>query len=250
MPSATQELRRRFLTLDPTDADTDTFELSFSSETPVARQYGDEVLSHAAGAVDLSRLNDSAPLLFNHNPDQLLGVVDSARVVGGKGRATVRWGTSPEAAAKRQDVAIGVLRNVSVGYQINEMDQDEDGTYVARNWTPVEISLVSVPSDPTVGIGRSLENDSVKTMTQAPVQAVALGYPERDEFAPLNPTSSQSLPLLKASLLAVASVAAKPRSTKSWSTAMAAALRASLSLSKVAGVNGPMSLAPPLQAAT
>ena len=182
MPSATHELRRRFLTLDPTDADTDTFELSFSSETPVARQYGDEVLSHAAGAVDLSRLNDSAPLLFNHNPDQLLGVVDSARVVGGKGRATVRWGTSPEAAAKRQDVAIGVLRNVSVGYQINEMDQDEDGNYVARNWTPVEISLVSVPSDPTVGIGRSLENDSVKTMTQAPVQAVALGYPERDEF--------------------------------------------------------------------
>ena len=88
MPSATQELRRRFLTLDPTDADTDTFELSFSSETPVARQYGDEVLSHAAGAVDLSRLNDSAPLLFNHNPDQLLGVVDSARVVGGKGRAS------------------------------------------------------------------------------------------------------------------------------------------------------------------
>ena len=249
MPSATQELRRRFLTLDPTDADTDTFELSFSSETPVARQYGDEVLSHAAGAVDLSRLNDSAPLLFNHNPDQLLGVVDSARVVGGKGRATVRWGTSPEAAAKRQDVAIGVLRNVSVGYQINEMDQDEDGTYVARNWTPVEISLVSVPSDPTVGIGRSLENDSVKTMTQAPVEAIALGYPERDEFA-LNPISSQSLPLLKASPLAVSCVAAKPRSIKSLSTAMAAALKAFLSLSKVAGVSGPMSLAPLLLAAT
>ena len=249
MPSATQELRRRFLTLDPTDADTDTFELSFSSETPVARQYGDEVLSHAAGAVDLSRLNDSAPLLFNHNPDQLLGVVDSARVVGGKGRATVRWGTSPEAAAKRQDVAIGVLRNVSVGYQINEMDQDEDGNYVARNWTPVEISLVSVPSDPTVGIGRSLENDSVKTMTQAPVEAIALGYPERDEFA-LNPISSQSLPLLKASPLAVASVAVKRRSIKSWSTAMVAALKASLSLSKVAGVSGLMSLAPLLLAAT
>ena len=165
MPSATHELRRRFLTLDPTDADTDTFGLSFSSKTPVARQYGDEVLSHAAGAVDLSRLNDSAPLLFNHNPDQLLGVVDSARVVGGKGRATVRWGTSPEAAAKRQDVAIGVLRNVSVGYQINEMDQDEDGTYVAQNWTPVEISLVSVPSDPTVGIGRSQPTTTQQPMT-------------------------------------------------------------------------------------
>ena len=63
------------------------------------------------------------------------------------------------------------------------MDQDEDGNYVARNWTPVEISLVSVRSDPTVGIGRSLENDSVKTMTQTPVPAIALGYPERDEFA-------------------------------------------------------------------
>ena len=155
MPSATQELRRRFLTLDPTDADTDTFELSFRSETPVARHYGDEVLSHAAGAVDLSRLNDSAPLLFNHNPDQLLGVVDSARVVGGKGRAIVRWGTSPEAAAKRQDVAIGVLRNVSVGYQINEMDQDEDGNYVARighpwrsRWSPYPVTQRSALADP------------------------------------------------------------------------------------------------------
>ena len=129
------------------------------------------------------------------------------------------------------------------------MDQDEDGNYVARNWTPVEISLVSVPSDPTVGIGRSLENDSVKTMTQAPVEAIALGYPERDEFA-LNPISSQSLPLLKASPLAVASMAVKRRSIKSWSTAMVAALKASLSLRKVAGVSGPMSLAPLLLAAT
>ena len=84
MPSATQQLRRRFLTLDPTDADTDTFELSFSSENPFARQYSDKVLSHAASAMNLSRLNDSAPLLFNHNPDQLLGVVDSARFVSGK----------------------------------------------------------------------------------------------------------------------------------------------------------------------
>ena len=249
MPSATQELRRRFLTLDPTDVDTDTFELSFSSETPVARQYGDEVLSHAAGAVYLSHLNDSAPLLFNHNPDQLLGVVDSARIVGGKGRATVRWGTSPEAAAKRQDVAIGVLRNVSVGYQINEMDQDEDGTYVARNWTPVEISLVSVPSDPTVGIGRSLENDSVKTMTQTPVPAIALGYPERYE-SPLNPISSQSLLLLKASRLAAAFVAVKPRSIKSWSIATVAEHKAFLCRRKVAGVSGPMSLVLPPQAAT
>ena len=249
MPSATQELRRRFLTLDPTDADTDTFELSFSSETPVARQYGDEVLSHAAGAVDLSRLNDSAPLLFNHNPDQLLGVVDSARVVGGKGRATVRWGTSPEAAAKRQDVAIGVLRNVSVGYQINEMDQDEDGNYVARNWTPVEISLVSVPSDPTVGIGRSLENDSVKTMTQTPVPAIALGYPERDEFA----FESDQF-----SIVAAAQGIASGRGLRGREAEVNQELehrngrrtQGFLCRKQMAGVNAPMSLVLPPQAAT
>ncbi len=155
MTSTATEIQRRFIALDAKDAAEDSFTLSFSSETPVAQHYGDEVLSHRDGAADLSRLNDSAPLLFNHQVNELLGVVERAVIENGKGRAVVRWGTSPEAEAKRKDVAAGVLRNVSVGYSIDEAESDDQGRTLVTRWTPVEISLVSLASDPNVGIGRS-----------------------------------------------------------------------------------------------
>ena len=62
------EINRRAMALEAVATKDDTLTLSFSSESPVARSFGDEVLSHAAGAVDLSRLNDGAPLLWNHDP--------------------------------------------------------------------------------------------------------------------------------------------------------------------------------------
>ena len=80
------ELRQRYMTLEHTDAESDEFTLSFSSEMPVERPHGTEILSHDADAVDLSRLNDGAPLLMNHNADKLLGAVMSAEISGGKGR--------------------------------------------------------------------------------------------------------------------------------------------------------------------
>ena len=137
-------------------ASTDTISFSFSSETPVARSFGDEVLSHAPGAVDLTRLQDGAPLLWNHDPGALLGVIERAQIVGGKGRAVARWGSSPEAQQRRADVEAGIIRNVSVGYQIHQLERRGD-QFVAVKWEPVEISLVSIPSDPTVGLGRSFD---------------------------------------------------------------------------------------------
>lgn len=138
-----------------------TFEFPFSSEYPVARYFGNEVLSHETEAADLSRLNDGAPLLFNHNPDKVVGVVERAWVDGSKKRGYVKVRFSRNSFAKEvmADVKDGVLRGVSFGYSINKMEERGDN-FVATNWAPYEVSVVSIPADPTIGIGRSLSIDS------------------------------------------------------------------------------------------
>ena len=148
-------IKTRFLEIDAKAVDEDSFSLSFSSENPVPTPMGEEILSHKREAVDLSRLNDGAPFLWSHDPRTVLGVVESAEIVNGKGRAVVRWGTSEEAIAKRKEVAEGILQNISVGYQIEESEYTDDGKVFVSRWQPVEISLVAVPSDNSIGIHRS-----------------------------------------------------------------------------------------------
>jgi len=135
-----------------------TMEFPFSSEYPVSRYFGNEVLSHDAGAADLSRLNDGAPLLFNHDPDRVIGVVERGWIndEDRRGYVSVRFSQNPFAQEVLRDVKDKVLRNVSFGYQINEMEHRED-SFVATNWNAHEISVVSIPADPTVGVGRSLD---------------------------------------------------------------------------------------------
>ena len=138
-----------------------TYEFPFSSEYPVARYFGNEILSHEEKAADLARLNDSAPLLFNHNPDRVIGVVERAYIDGKKrrGYVRVRFSRNPFAQEVLGDVRDGVLRNVSFGYSIDKMEERGGGDFVATAWTPYEVSVVSVPADPSVGVGRSLETD-------------------------------------------------------------------------------------------
>ena len=162
--STTPEIIHRSMALEAVATGKDTLRLSFSSESPVARSFGDEVLSHAAGAVDLSRLNDGAPLLWNHDPNKMVGVVESAQISSSKGRAVVRWGSSPEAQQLRTDVENGIVRNVSVGYEINQMQRQGD-VMLATSWTPLEISLVSIAADPTVGVGRAHSQPEKPPMT-------------------------------------------------------------------------------------
>ena len=135
-----------------------SLEFSFSSEAPVARWFGDEVLSHDSESVDLTRLNDGAPLLWNHNPDQVLGVVERGWIDGEKkrGMVAVRFSRSAFAEEKLADIRDGILRNVSVGYSINDADQTRDGSIVATSWQPHEVSIVAIAADPGVGIGRQL----------------------------------------------------------------------------------------------
>jgi HK97 family phage major capsid protein/HK97 family phage prohead protease len=141
-----------------------TFEFPFSSEYPVARYFGNEVLSHEMDAADLSRLNDGAPLLFNHNPDKVVGVVERAWIDGKKKRGYVKVRFSRNSFAKEvmADVKDGVLRGVSFGYSINKMEERGDN-FVATQWSPYEVSVCSIAADPSVGLGRSLAIDSAAT---------------------------------------------------------------------------------------
>ncbi len=133
-----------------------TLEFSFSSEYPVHRYFGNEVLSHERGAVDLARMNDGAPLLWNHDPDRVIGVIERAWVDEMKKRGYVRVKFSRNGFAQEvmADVEDGVLRNVSVGYAIGTLEQRGDN-FVATSWQPHEVSFVGIPADPTVGVQRS-----------------------------------------------------------------------------------------------
>ena len=139
------------------EKDERVYEFAFSSEFPVARNFGMEVLSHDDGAMDLDRLNNSAPLLFNHDPNKVIGVVERAYVdkKKKKGYSRVRFSKNSFAEEVRQDVKDGILRNVSTGYVINDMEE-RDNDFLATNWQPYEVSIVATPADTSVGIGRSL----------------------------------------------------------------------------------------------
>lgn len=145
------------------DAESRTVEFPFSSELPVERWFGDEVLSHKSGAANLTRLNDGAPLLFNHNMDEIIGVVEKAYMGDDKrGYAKIRFAKTARAEEVMSMVDDGILRNVSFGYRISEMVEsvkDGKSTYTATSWEPFEVSLVTVPADHTVGIGRSEADD-------------------------------------------------------------------------------------------
>jgi HK97 family phage major capsid protein/HK97 family phage prohead protease len=131
---------------------------ALSSEHPVERVFGVEVLSHDAGSVRMDRLTRRAmPLLFNHNADDPIGMVDSGGVRDGRlvVEATM---FDTERAREVEAMLAGGLRNVSVGYRIHDAEEDrKSGQVRVTDWEPYEASIVTIPADPTVGLGRSGE---------------------------------------------------------------------------------------------
>ncbi|EIR6815365.1 phage major capsid protein [Escherichia coli] len=150
------------------------FEIAFSSEQPYQRQFWDEqnqemvvldeILVHTPEAVDLSRLNNNAPLLFNHNFDNHIGVVCNARIdADNVGRALVKFSKHGTLANDiRNKVIEGTMEKISVGYDIKEYHIDyAKSQLIVSKWIPHEISWVSVPADDTVGLNRSLNTITV-----------------------------------------------------------------------------------------
>ena len=133
--------------------------MAISSEMPVERMGGMEILEHSADAIDLSFLNSGrAPLLLDHDPTQQIGVIESATLdeSARKLRATVRFGKSGRASEVYDDVVDGIRGNVSVGYYVKKVTREADGKmYRAIAWQPLEVSVVSIPADSSVGVGRA-----------------------------------------------------------------------------------------------
>ena len=156
------------------------FVLSFSSEEPYDRYFGPEILDHSEGSIDLVRLQQIGVLLFNHNRDKVIGKINKVWIENSRGQAEVEFDSDNDSEIIFQKVKNETLKGVSVGYMVNVWEEvgankkSSDGRftgpcYIAKSWEPYEISIVSVPADPTVGVGRELE-----TVPEQPIKNIGI----------------------------------------------------------------------------
>lgn len=205
------------------DAGDGTIDMAISSEAPYERWFGLEILSHDAGAVDLSRLaGNDHPLLLNHNTDDQIGVLMNPAIGDDRMlRCTAKFSRSALGQEIQQDVQDDIRQLVSVGYFIEEIVElepaapeeastfvsggmrykikrsfngdefavemrakhgehyarsglaanraasDAPDVYLVTRWCPFEASIVPIPADVTVGIGRSAGADPVPAAVPA-----------------------------------------------------------------------------------
>jgi len=144
------------------DEETRTVMVGVSSEEPVKRSFGMEVIDHSRESMNLEFLNSGrAPLLLDHDMERQIGVVESVELdeEARRLRAKVRFGRGELASEVFNDVTDSIRQNISVGYRVDgrvEREEDSDEIYRVAT-TPMEISIVSIPADQSnlVGVGRS-----------------------------------------------------------------------------------------------
>ncbi|MCH9835902.1 phage major capsid protein [bacterium] len=141
------------------DEEARTVEVSFSSEEPVERYFGTEILDHSPDSVRLGRLQNGGAVLVDHDRKDHVGVVESATIdADRRGRAKLRLGRGKRASEIFDDVKDGIRTLVSVGYRIYEIvEKSKEGIVRATDWEPYEISFVSIPADATAAVGREVE---------------------------------------------------------------------------------------------
>ena len=168
-------------------ADERTVELTWTTGAQVRRfDWFDgpyiEELSMDPSHIRMGRLGAGAPVLKDHNSasiDNVIGVVEKAWVESGQGRAVVRFADDPAVEPILAKIESGILRNISVGYQVHEYEVDKGDkgdmpTYRAIDWEPVEVSIVAVPADPSAQI-RSQDSLHSVSITQ---RGIAMSDPE------------------------------------------------------------------------
>lgn len=144
--------------------------MAISSETPVERSFGAEILDHSQESIDLSFLNSGrAPLLLDHDPEKQIGVIESVDLDGSarRLRAVVRFGKGELANEVYGDVTDGIRGNVSIGYRVGRMEKADSNSYRVKSWMPMEVSVVSIPADVTVGVGRSATSSQNQSLNQS-----------------------------------------------------------------------------------
>lgn len=158
-------MRGMAFTREAINVEARTVELAFASETEYERWWGVEILDCSPKSMRLQRIKSGAPLLCDHNTRDQIGVIESVQIGADKvARAVVRFGRSARAEEWFQDVVDGIRSSVSVGYEIHsaKLVETKDGvdTYRVDDWEPYEVSIVSVPADTSVGVGRAAGEES------------------------------------------------------------------------------------------
>lgn len=182
------------LTREAINEEARTVSLAFSSEEPVERWFGTEILDHAPKSVRLERMHGGGPALVDHNPRDHVGVVEKVSIDSDrKGRAVVRFGKSARADEIFRDIVDGIRKHVSVGYRIHKVEVDDpeskNPTYRATDWEPLEISIVSIPADASVGVGRS---ETLPPAEQTPAKNEERKMPDEPKTpapAPVDPAA-------------------------------------------------------------
>jgi HK97 family phage major capsid protein len=163
----------------PIDVEKRTVNVIFSDESPIYRYayYKGNyiecyvILSHDPGAVDLSRYNDKANLLWDHNDSTPIGVIEGALIDSMKkqGKCVVRFGKGDFASEKFNDYADGILTKFSVGCE--PFDYDNDATLLGEHegiplfrmnkWSPFELSGVCIPANANAKVGLAMQGKEV-----------------------------------------------------------------------------------------
>lgn len=163
-----------------------------SSELPVERFFGTEILSHKEGAIQMGRISGgAAPLLFNHDWNDPVGMIDAGRIKDGRLLVDAHLFDTPRAKEVRAMME-GGLRNVSIGYEIDAMDEVARGKFVATSWTPLEVSIVTVPADPSVGIGRSNDSPKPVRVTRSETAPAETSMPTKGNTMENTPVAGQT----------------------------------------------------------
>lgn len=156
-------------------------DVAFSSEEPVPRWFGREILLHGEDNVDLDQLKSMGATLMNHNPNVIVGPVRDVRIEDKRGKATLFFDDDEDGERAMRKVRSQSLRGVSVGYLIDKAVEVNDGdeyegvngpALIATRWVPYEISLTPIPADASVGVGRnatrSLNDIEITRRTSVP----------------------------------------------------------------------------------
>jgi HK97 family phage major capsid protein/HK97 family phage prohead protease len=159
LPRLVRDLKTERVSVERDAHEAARLAFSASSEAPVNRPWGTEILEHTPRAVRMARIEGGAvPLLFNHDWDDPIGMVDSGRLAGGRLEVSANLFETQRAREVRAMID-GGLRNISIGYEIHALDERRGGEMIATDWEVHEVSVVTVPADPSIGIGRALENE-------------------------------------------------------------------------------------------
>jgi len=155
------QVRSQSITFDRLKANDEKREIpaSLSSDAPVPMPWGDEILSHEPGAIDLTRAGEQGlVMLFNHDPNQPIGRIKDIKIEDGKTRGVMHFSNNAKAREVYQDVKDGFLSDTSIKYDVSDYEERDEALFINR-WSIIEGSIVTIPADPSVGVNRSKQED-------------------------------------------------------------------------------------------